>query len=214
MAAVRQRDDLSGGWKSYDSTVHAVLNTAGLPLVDSNYDNNGTGWQLAERATNTYASNNQFSTSLSEKWVAGNFENYSRDFYFYDTYGQLTRHYDNTWSGTAWSTAYAGEQRYYYEPYTTPNGINPARPATVIQAYLYPLPASGTATLAMNLPAQQRLKISLFDAVGRLRYSWIEDARAGLYTKDFSVAALPAGTYSLLVDAGQGYWSGTLIVLH
>jgi hypothetical protein len=212
VAAVTQIDDLGGGWKSVDSTVHAVLNAAGLPLVDTNYFNGGTGWQLAERRTNTYTSNNLLSISLREKAVAGNFENNYREFYFYDTDGQLTRHYDQTWSGAAWSTSYAGEQRYYYETYTT-TGINPARPKTAVQGKLYPVPASGTATLAMDLPARQTLKISLFDAAGKLQFSWSELAPAGLYTKDFSVATLPAGTYSLFVDAGQAYWSGALVIL-
>jgi hypothetical protein len=211
-AAVTQTDNTGAGWKSMDSTVHAVLNAAGLPLTDSIYADGGTGWYLSQRYTKTYTSSNQVVSSFWDQMNGSSFTNYYREFFFYDSYDQLTRHYDQTWNGISWNTAYTSEQRFYYEPYTT-TGIQSAKARNSLQALLYPMPATTSTTLAINLPSAQQLKIALYDATGRLLQSWQEQALAGRYSKHISVANLPAGTYNLSVESRQGIWRGSLSVV-
>jgi hypothetical protein len=213
VALVRQADNGGPGWESLDSTVHVVLNAAGLPLVDSVYVNGGTGWTFTQRNTNTYTPANQLSTSFWERITGGMLSNYYREYFFYDSYDQLTRHYAETWSGSSWSKAYTSEQRYYYEPYTT-TAISSTENRKSIRALLYPLPASTEASLTLHLASPQQLNVSLHDNQGRLLKTWQELAPAGAYTKKIPVGSLASGTYILSVESTQGSWTGALSVAH
>jgi hypothetical protein len=203
----------NGNWTSWDSAVHNVLNTAGFPLFDSIY-NTYPILRLNERVTNTYTPTNQVSTVLRELYNGG-FLNAERRFSFYDANDQPIRHYNQAWDGSAWTfDGTTSEQRYYYEPYNTTGIQGTGRPAESVDAYVYPVPARNSITLAMSLSSQQDVKAAIYDAAGRLQLSWKESVRAGLYTKDLSVAALPAGTYYLSADGEQWHWSGRFVVTH
>ena len=131
------------------------------------------------------------------------FHNFWEVFWQFNSYGQITYDYTETWNSTAglWqATSNDFAERLYYELYASVvPGVNPI----VGNAIVYPVPAKNTLSLDITWDQAQPFTIYLYDMQGRVLRSWQETATAH-FKNDLSVNDVPAGNYILKIQGDKG----------
>jgi len=200
-------------WVNVDSSSYTLLNAGGLPLNTLSFTWS-SGWQPGSRITTTNAGAGLPFISVLEAWNGTAFTNANRTTSFYNSYGKPTTVYTEHWNGSAWivNTSSDNIKRYYYDLISTGVG-NVSAGAANIQGYLYPVPASEKINLAVRWSHPEPCTGTICDALGRQVANWT-DKPAEFYTREISVASLPAGHYYLRLEGQTECWSHVFAVTH
>lgn len=83
--------------------------------------------------------------------------------------------------------------------------VEPALPAPVLALSVHPNPARGFSLLRLDVPEAGRVKVSVFDALGR-RVAVLHDGplAAGSHTLRFEASDLPSGVYAVRASTEAG----------
>ena len=78
----------------------------------------------------------------------------------------------------------------------------------------YPNPFNSSTTISFSIPAASRVKLTLFDALGReVTQITNKDFSAGNHSINFNAANLTSGVYFYRIDAGSFVQSKKMILL-
>jgi len=95
-----------------------------------------------------------------------------------------------------------GAYYYHHEVGITPDLI--LHPSAFILYPAYPNPFNSTATIRYELPSPSHVALSVYDLVGRLLETLIDErVDAGRYTESWYAGALPSGLYFVRFEAGD-----------
>jgi hypothetical protein len=181
--------------------------------VFTEYYWSSTGWKATYRASALFSGTGNIVISLYEFWDGAGWMNGVREWYYYNSYDQLIRYFDESWHDNDWRILQRNrEHRYYYEPFQS---LEISRHALNTSSLtLFPVPAGDALTMAIGLEEAQHISVQITDAGGRKISSWNEHMPAGLYTRDIDTRSLPAGTYFLSIRSGQGSAGKAFTVQH
>ncbi len=206
----------SSGLYKDDSIAVSLTTTTPAVQTTTHYRQSNGVWSPTTRSTATLTPAGYPLTAVNETLRGLVWKNSTREFYFYNSYDQLTRMFTQTWlRDSVWALApnYSDmESRYYYELANTTNttgtpplGIGSATAAGSASLIISPVPAGSSLTIALKLDKGRSLAAVVTDAAGRTVAQWADDAGAALYTKDLDVRNLPAGVYflNMLTAAGE-----------
>lgn len=157
------------------------------------------GWQNFERGTYSYTGNlcteEDLFTGAASTWTPS-----KKHVYSYDVNNNLIFRQRDDFNGSAFAPY--SRDFYYYGAYTL--GLSEALLPEPLQ--LHPNPAKDRVFLRFRLPESGNYVIRLFDLQGRLRCLRTDKCANEAVETSLSVAALPAGLYSLQVlHLSSGY---------
>lgn len=198
----RQIGDIIGlSWVNTDSFHYSAVNSAGYPLTQLGYVWTSSMWQPATRYTVTYNSANLENYSLREDWNGSSFVNTQRDFSNYNSFGQLSSAYGETYSNGNWGIGITDvSERYAYQNYTTE--VSPVA-LQAADISLCPVPAGQYLDLSIKWQQPQAFSVRVYDMKGSIVQQW--DAQpAQLYNRRLSVERTATGVYILRVTSRDG----------
>ena len=196
-----------------DSSYISALSPAGMPLTNTDYRFDGTHWNTAGRYICTYTASGMLSSATTQSYNAGTFGNYMRSFYFYNSFGQRIRYYNETFYDGAWVPHYNGDldHHYYYEAYD--NAVSPVNQSPEPEITLSPIPVNDLLRVSVLLPQQKVFTVSMINSEGKLIEYW--EGKAGqLWQQQIATGGLPTGSYILSVVSDGIRSSKPFIVAH
>lgn len=200
-------------WVNSDSDSYTLLNSAGLPLNTLGFTWSSGSWHPGYRITTTNGGAGLPFVAIYEQWNGTAFINASRTTSFNNSYDKPTTIQTDHWNGSAWTVNTSDQiKRYYYELISTGIG-NVLTGIPDIQAYIYPIPASGKINLSVRRSHPEPCTGSICDGLGRQVAQWTDKPQA-FYTREISVAALPPGQYYLRLQGEIANWSQAFVVVH
>ena len=94
-----------------------------------------------------------------------------------------------------------------------PTPAGPPGPSILRFGANYPNPFRGTTTIRYALPDAARVRLSVYDVLGRERTTLIEaDQEAGVYEVVFDAEGLPAGVYFCRIEIAGRSFTHAMIV--
>ena len=232
--------DIAGGdWLNGTNEIYTYTTAGKEATYTDQYWAVSDGWLNGQRITNTYDATNNLTTSLTQIWesaawvnttqdvysnftVAGpqthvsldwngtSFDNATKDTITYNSHGQVTSLYEQTWDGTAaWTpTTDDNGARYYYEDYTTSvkNVTN-----TNCNASVYPVPAKDMLHVSVTWNEPQAFSTQIMDMSGRMVSQW-QMPESKSYDGNITISNLPAGNYIMKMTGTKAQSTQQIII--
>jgi hypothetical protein len=94
----------------------------------------------------------------------------------------------------------------YIDPTATGVAVRAAAPEDFVLHQNYPNPFNGQTLITFTTPARARVKLTVFDILGREVRVLVDEVRTpGEYTERFDAAGLTTGQYFVRLNAGEGF---------
>jgi TonB-dependent SusC/RagA subfamily outer membrane receptor len=88
----------------------------------------------------------------------------------------------------------------------------PAPAPRYLTSTIYPNPSTGETQILFSLEAEEQVSFTIFDAAGReVRSRSFGRLPSGEQQLNFNMQDLPAGNYTIIVQAGTARWKGTVV---
>jgi len=196
--------------------------SAGGKLLVEEYDEwLNSGWTGTQRMTCTYDANERLSTTLWESYNGGQWWNGTFESYLRNPKGYISTFFAQKWQGdslvpsqgdlwisdssgnTSGFTGYKVEIRYTGE--TWPSLVEPQSfPEDFRLSQNYPNPFNPSTTISFNLPRRARVKLRIFDILGREVATLVdEEKQPGSYSVRWDARPIASGVYFYELRAGS-----------
>jgi YD repeat-containing protein len=171
------------------------------------------GWRNRLRETESYDTYGNFLLFRSEKWRSNAWEiDYEdRDLLRYNANNDVVRRASQVYDA-ATSTAFVNLNLRTYSNFQTI--VLGAKPAHALQAAtnLYPNPTAGTATLSIaNWRGQAPVRAEVLNGLGQIIQTLELRPQHGAIRQELSLHTLPAGLYTVRIQAPEGAYSQRLL---